>query len=250
MDAPPHGPNGPIRRLLLVDDDQLMTGILAAALGEEGYVVECLHDGKQALRRCRESPPDLVLLDVQLPEMDGLEVCRRLREHTRLPIILLTSRAEEVDRVTGLDLGADDYVTKPFSTRELCARIRALSRRLEPGAPPQAAAGYSKASTLLSAEPVRAGDLVLDTARFEARWQGQRVALTRSEFEVLLVLASRRGRVLSREQLLDAVRGDEVVVTDRTVDTFIKRLRKKLRETDPAFDRIETVFGVGYRYRE
>jgi two-component system response regulator ChvI len=248
MDAPPRPP---IQRLLLVDDDRLMTGILAAALGEEGYAVECVHDGKQALRRCRESPPDLVLLDVQLPEMDGLEVCRRLREHTRLPIILLTSRAEEVDRVTGLDLGADDYVTKPFSTRELCARIRALSRRLEPAAgATAAAAGYSKASTLLSAEPVRAGDLVLDTARFEARWQGKRVALTRSEFEVLLVLASRRGRVLSREQLLDAVRGDEVVVTDRTVDTFIKRLRKKLRETDPAFDRIETVFGVGYRYRE
>lgn len=241
-----------INRLLLVDDDALLVAVLSAALAEEGYTVEAAGDGRDALRRFQHSRPDLVVLDVQLPEMDGLEVCRRLRAQASTPIILLTSRAEEVDRVTGLDLGADDYVTKPFSTRELCARIRALDRRLErprrqPGA--TAPAGAGSATALLGAEPVRAGELLLDPARFLAAWKGQPVALTRSEFQVLLLLARRRGLVLSREQLLDLCRGDDVVVTDRTIDTFIKRLRKKLRQADPAFDAIETVFGIGYRYR-
>jgi two-component system response regulator ChvI len=240
-----------ISRLLLVDDDALLVTVLGAALAEEGYTVEVARDGRDALRRFQHSRPDLVVLDVQLPEMDGLEVCRRLRAQATTPIILLTSRAEEVDRVTGLDLGADDYVTKPFSTRELCARIRALDRRLDrPRAAPAAAAGAGSATALLGAEPVRAGELLLDPARFLAAWKGQPVPLTRSEFQVLLLLARRRGLVLSREQLLDLCRGDDVVVTDRTIDTFIKRLRKKLRQADPDFDAIETVFGIGYRYRQ
>jgi len=240
-----------------VDDDAVLCAVLSAALVEEGYVVEVAGDGQEALRRFQQHRPDLVILDVQLPELDGLEVCRRLRAQATTPIILLTSRAEEIDRVAGLDLGADDYVTKPFSTRELCARIRALGRRLPrtPAAPSGSGAGSGlvgagAASTLLNAGPVAAGALHLDPARFLATWKGVPVPLTRSEFHVLLALSRRRGLVLSREQLLDLVRGDDVVVTDRTVDTFIKRLRKKLRQADPEFDAIETVFGVGYRFRE
>lgn len=242
-----------LNRLLLVDDDALLVAVLRAALIEEGYTVDVAVDGRDALRRFQQQRPDLVILDVQLPELDGLEVCRRLRAQATTPIILLTSRAEEIDRVAGLDLGADDYVTKPFSTRELCARIRALSRRVpsSPAASPPAAGALlaGPASALLSAGPVQAGELYLDPARFLATWKGVPVALTRSEFQILLAISRRRGLVLSREQLLDLVRGDEVV-TDRTIDTFVKRLRKKLRQADPDFDAIETVFGVGYRYRE
>ena len=175
-----------------------------------------------------------------MPELDGLEVCRRIRRgpHRALPVILLTSRSEEVDRVTGLETGADDYVTKPFSTRELIARIRAIARRLSERAP--------------LAEPLertQLGALAIDRARFEVCWNGHEVRLTRSEFDVLSALASRQGRVLSREQLIDLVRGGDVVITERTVDTFIKRIRKKLREADGTFDEIETLVGVGYRYR-
>jgi two-component system response regulator ChvI len=241
---------GSLSRLLLVDDDALLVAVLSAALAQEGYTVEVAVDGRDALRRFQQHRPDLVILDVQLPELDGLEVCRRLRAQASTPIILLTSRAEEIDRVAGLDLGADDYVTKPFSTRELCARIRALLRRSErPAAAPPVPTGAGSAAALLGADPVQAGALHLDPARFLATWQGQAVALTRSEFQVLLAISRRRGLVLSREQLLDLVRGDDVVVTDRTVDTFVKRLRKKLRQVDPDFDAIETVFGVGYRFR-
>jgi two-component system response regulator ChvI len=192
---------------------------------------------------------DLVILDILMPELDGLEVCRRLRKKSPVPIILLSSRGEEVDRVTGLETGADDYVTKPFSTRELVARIRAVERRLAPeraGAPAEAVA----APSALGAEPVEAGGLRLDPARFEARFRGKPVSLTRSEFQILSALARNRGTVLARERLLDIARGDDAVVTDRTVDTFIKRLRKKIRDVDSSFDDIETVFGVGYRYRD
>lgn len=240
-----------INRLLLVDDDALLVAVLSAALAEEGYTVEAAADGREALRRFQLRRPDLVVLDVQLPEIDGLEVCRRLRAQASTPIILLTSRSEEIDRITGLDLGADDYVTKPFSTRELCARIRALGRRLVPApAATPAVVGASPAAALLGEGPVRAGELHLEPDRFLATWRDQAVPLTRSEFQVLLAIARRRGRVLSREQLLDLCHGDDVVVTDRTIDTFVKRLRKKLRQVDPGFDAIETVFGVGYRFRE
>jgi two-component system response regulator ChvI len=167
-----------------------------------------------------------------------------------VPIVLLSSRGEEVDRVTGLETGADDYVTKPFSTRELVARIRAIERRL--GAAPSAS-GPAPAPSLagaLGGEVVEVGPLRLDPARFEAKWRGKVIVLTRSEFQILGALARHRGAVLAREQLLDIARGDDAVVTDRTVDTFIKRLRKKIRDVDGAFDEIETVFGVGYRYRD
>lgn len=232
-----------IQRILLVDDDDALRELLSMGLSDDGFIVESAATGGAAWRRFQESPPDLLILDVLLPEIDGLELCRRIRRTSTVPIILLTSRAEEVDRVTGLELGADDYVTKPFSTRELCARIRAIARRLERKEP---AAPTSPATALA---PLRAGDLLLDEARFEVRWRDQKIELTRSEFQLLTALVRNRGFVLSRERLLDLARGDDVVITDRTVDTFIKRIRKKLRDTDPEFEQIETVFGLGYRYR-
>jgi two-component system response regulator ChvI len=225
-----------IERILVVDDDLSLVTILSAALAEEGFAVEHARDGAEGLRRFEAAPPDLVILDVLLPELDGLAVLRRIRARATTPIILLSSRGEEVDRVSGLELGADDYVTKPFSTRELCARIRAVERRLGGGRVEEAA-------------PVAAGALRIDPARFEARWKDAPVALTRSELELLLHLVRRRGLVLGRERLLDLMRGEDVTVTERTVDTFIKRIRRKLRDVDPEFDEIETVFGVGYRYR-
>jgi len=233
------GTMSPIRRLLLADDDRALSSILSTALREEGFEVSVASTGAQALTEFERSSPDLLILDVLMPEMDGLEVCRRLRKKSSVPIILLTSRSEEVDRVTGLETGADDYVTKPFSTRELCARIRAIERRMarEPAATPE------------GPEVLAAGELSVDRGRFEVRWKGKPVALTRTEFEMLSALVRRRGFVLNREQLLEHAHGDDVVVTDRTADTFIKRIRKKVRDADPAFDEIETVIGVGYRYR-
>ena len=241
-----------IRRVLIVDDDQGLRTVLAAALGDEGFTVSQAGDGAAGLRAFDDQGADLIILDILMPEMDGLEVCRRVRRKSTVPIILLSSRGDEVDRVTGLETGADDYVTKPFSTRELVARIRALERRV---APPPAAGGPAPAPapTLASAvggDVLEAGPLRLDPNRFEAKWRGKPVTLTRSEFQILGVLARHRGTVLARERLLDIARGDDAVVTDRTVDTFIKRLRKKIRDVDAAFDEIETVFGVGYRYKD
>ena len=234
-----------IKRLLLVEDDAALARILGAALSEEGFSVTLAATGAEGLRRFEAAPPDLAILDVLLPEMDGLELCRRLRRRYTTPIVLLTSRAEEVDRVTGLDLGADDYITKPFSTRELCARIRAIERRLVRGGPAADSSGCVRAEE----PPLRAGELVIDRGSFSVRWKDQAVALTRAEFQILHALVHSRGLVLSRDRLLDLARGTEVAVTDRTVDTFIRRIRKKLTECDPGFDEIETVFGVGYRYR-
>ena len=225
-----------IRRLLLVDDDAALVSVLVSALTEEGFVVATARNGLDGLRAFRADPPELVLLDVLMPQMDGLEVCRRIRAESSVPVILLTSRGEEVDRVTGLETGADDYVTKPFSIRELIARIRAIARRVQPEARP-------------GADRLEAASLVVDLARFEVQLDGKLVELTRSELGVLAALVRQRGFVLSRDRLLDLARGGDVVVTERTVDTFIKRIRRKLREVDPDFDDIETVIGVGYRYR-
>jgi DNA-binding response OmpR family regulator len=241
-----------IRRVLIVDDDHGLRTVLAAALGDEGFTVHQAGDGLAGLRQFEADGADLIILDILMPEMDGLEVCRRVRRKSAVPIVLLSSRGDEVDRVTGLETGADDYVTKPFSTRELVARIRAVERRLA-AAPVVASAGKAAAPALASAvggEVLEVGRLRLDPARFEAKWRGKAIVLTRSEFQILGALARHRGTVLAREQLLDLARGDDAIVTDRTVDTFVKRLRKKIRDIDPAFDEIETVFGVGYRYRD
>ncbi len=225
--------------LLLVDDDAALVGVLASALTEEGFDVVTARDGRAGLAAFAAGRFDLVVLDVLMPELDGLELCRRLRQGSKVPVIFLTSRADEVDRITGLETGADDYVTKPFSTRELVARIRAVLRRTAP----------VEATTAAPSEVLRVGLLAIDLGRFEVTWKGAPATLTRSEFLVFAALARTPGFVLSRDRLIDLARGDDVVITERTIDTFIKRIRQKLHAIDPAFDAIETVVGVGYRLR-
>lgn len=223
----------------MVDDDRALAGVVRAALEEEGYAVALAHDGRAGLEKFQTEGADLVLLDVLMPELDGLELCRRIRLTSQVPIIFLTSRADEVDLITGLESGADDYLTKPFSTRELVARIRAITRRL--AAPP---------ATEPAPEVRTVGSLTIDVGRFEVKWKGKLAALTRSEFLVLAALVEQPGFVLSRDRLIDLARGRDVVITERTVDTFIKRIRKKVTAIDETFDAIETVVGVGYRYRQ
>ena len=224
--------------VLLVDDDVALVSILRDALEEEGFVVTAAHDGKAGLKVFRGGAFDLVLLDVMMPELDGLSVCRKLRETSQVRVIFLTSRADDVDRITGLELGADDFVGKPFNTRELIARMRAVLRRSTP------------VEVVATPRLVRAGDMVIDEGRFAATWRGQPVSLTRSEFKVLLALARQPGFVLSRDQLIDLARGADVVITERTIDTFIKRIRQKCTAVDPGFEAIETVIGVGYRLKQ
>ncbi len=229
--------------VLVVDDDKALVSVLRAALEEEGWRVSVAHDGKAGLARFHQGAFDVLLLDVLMPELDGLELCRRVRQSSEVPVVFLTSRADEIDRITGLETGADDYVVKPFSTRELVARIRAIRRRVErrPEAPvPGTSLG----------EPLTAGPLRIDPARFEVRWKDAVAPLTRAEFLVLHALARHAGFVLSRDRLIDLAHGDDVVITERTVDTFIKRIRQKLKAVDPGFDAIETVVGVGYRYKK
>lgn len=222
-------------KLLLVDDDLALRSILKDALEEDGFEVAVAGDGKAGLKAAREGAFELVLLDVMMPELDGLSMCRKLRETSRVPVIFLTSRGDDIDRITGLELGADDYVAKPFNTRELIARIRAVLRR---AGPPRSAA-----------EVVTVGQLVIDEGRFAVSWRGKAVTLTPSEFRVLLALARQPGHVLSRDRLIDQARGEDAVITERTIDTFIKRIRARCSGVDAGFDAIETVVGVGYRLR-
>ncbi len=228
-----------MNRVLLVDDDRALSGVVSAALEEEGFHVTQAHDGRAGLETFKAGTFEVVLLDVLMPELDGLDVCRRLRQISQVPIIFLTSRSDEVDRVTGLDLGADDYLAKPFSVRELVARIRAIERRLNRAAAEPAVLG----------EVLSSGELEVDLGRFETRWKKHAVAMTRSELLVLAALTRQPGQVLSRDRLIDLARGGDAVITERTIDTFIKRIRQKLRAVDDGFDEVETVIGVGYRLK-
>ena len=225
-------------RILLADDEPALREALTELLTQEGYEVCAVSDGKAALAAAERFHPDVAILDVLMPELDGLAACKALRARSRLPIVLLTSRGEEMDKVLGLDFGADDYLTKPFSNRELCARLRALARRTLAAAP-------GAASPWL-----RRGPLELSSERFEARYAGAQVELTKLEFRLVQALATRPGRVLSREQLLTAVHDEQVAVTDRTIDALVKRVRARFRGVDDSFDGIETLVGVGYRWRD
>ncbi len=233
---PMRSAEGPL--IALVEDEQNIREAVAHALKKEGYRVLSFRDGEQAWQAFERSLPDLVVLDILLPRLDGLELCRRIRSRSqRLPLIFLTSKDEEFDRVLGLELGADDYLCKPFSMRELAARIKVLFRR-------QALAGQApEASELL-----RCGSLEMDGGRHQARWKGRPLSLTVTEFRLLVALAGRPGYVRSREQLLQAGFPQDQYMSERTVDTHIKRLRRKLLEADPAFAAIQTVHGLGYRY--
>jgi two-component system response regulator ChvI len=221
--------------IALVDDDRHILTSVAMALEAEGFSVRTYEDGDAALKALQAKPVDLAVLDIKMPRLDGLELLSRLRKTTSLPVIFLTSKDEEDDELQGLALGADDYIRKPFSQALLIARIRALLRRRE--------GGQEAGDGLM----VR-GRLVLDQSRHGCRWDGRDIDLTVTEFEILKALAQRPGHVKSRDQLLDAAYGDGGYVDDRTIDSHIKRLRKKFKALDPAFSDIETLYGVGYKF--
>ncbi len=223
----------------LVDDEEHIRETVGFALRRDGYRVELYRDGLEAWESFQNVMPDLVILDILMPRMDGLELCRRLRALSeRLPILFLTSRDDELDRVLGLELGADDYLCKPFSMRELEARVRVLFRRL---------ALHGKTDEAESRLTV--GDLALDLNRYQAHIKGKPVVLTITEFLLLRALARHPGHVKTRAQLMNEAYPDDAFVSERTIDSHIKRLRKKFAEVDGAFDHVETVYGLGYRYR-
>ncbi len=228
--------------IALVDDDRNILTSLRIMLEAEGYKTQTYNDGASALDGFAENPPDLAILDIKMPRMDGMELLRRLRQKSELPVIFLTSKDEEIDELFGLKMGADDYIRKPFSLRLLIERVRAVLRRAD-----LAAGGAAEPGD----EPkmVR-GDLVLDPARHQCSWQGGAVTLTVTEFLILKSLANRPGHVRSRDQLMDAAYDENIYVDDRTIDSHIKRIRRKFKAVDTAFAGIETLYGVGYRYTE
>jgi len=229
--------------IALVDDDKNILASVTMLLEQEGYHIRSFSDPAAALTALTADPPDLAILDIKMPRMDGLELLRRLRQNGDLPVIFLTSKDEEIDELMGLNAGADDYIRKPFSQRLLLERVRAVLRRAEgKGAPP--APGEAKKEALVR------GKLALDPQRHECTWDGKPVRLTVTEFLILQALAARPGFVKSRDSLMDAAYDDQVYVDDRTIDSHIKRLRKKFKAVADDFDAIETLYGVGYRYKE
>lgn len=226
----------------IVEDEQNIRENVGFALKREGYKVEGFADGLAAWEAFEAKLPDLVVLDIIMPRMDGLELCRRLRTLSQtIPIVFLTSRDEEFDRVLGLELGADDYLCKPFSMRELVARVKVLFRRLSL---------LNEKSTTDEEELLTIGDLVLDLRRYSALWKNQTVPLTVTEFMMLNALVRRPGHVKTRQQLMEQGYPHDTYVSDRTIDSHIKRIRKKFSSLEEGFDKIETVYGLGYRYTE
>ncbi|HZV57018.1 MAG TPA: response regulator transcription factor [Sphingobium sp.] len=235
--SPSAGPS-----VALVDDDRNILQSLSIALLAEGFVTRVYSDGNSALKALIDNPPDLVVCDIKMPNMDGMELLRRLREKSTLPFIFLTSKTDESDEAQGLTLGADDYIAKPFSQRLLIARIRALLRRVEIGRGPEDAADEP--------QTIRRGRLEMDPARHRVTWDGTDVSLTVTEFLILEALALRPGIVKTRNQLMDAAYQDDIYVDDRTIDSHIKRLRRKFREVARDFNAIDTLYGAGYRFTE
>jgi two-component system response regulator ChvI len=226
--------------IALVDDDRNILTSVSMAFEAEGFKVRTYNDGAEALRGVSANPVDLVVLDIKMPRLDGMETLNRLRRSSDVPVIFLTSKDDEIDEVLGLKMGADDYIRKPFSQRLLIERVRALLRRSE----------VNRGDGEEAEKAIVRGDLSMDPARHLSTWKGQPVSLTVTEFLILLALARRPGHVKSRDQLMDAAYSDNTYVDDRTIDSHIKRLRKKFRVIDKEFDSIETLYGVGYRYRE
>ena len=230
-------------RIALVDDDRNILTSVSMTLEAEGFDVETYNDGQQALDAFNKKLPDMAVLDIKMPRMDGMDLLQRLRQKTTMPVIFLTSKDDEIDEVLGLRMGADDYVRKPFSQRLLVERIRAILRRQE------VVAGDAPTAEE-AAQVMTRGELVMDPMRHSVTWKGQDVTLTVTEFLLLQALAQRPGFVKSRDQLMDVAYDDQVYVDDRTIDSHIKRLRKKMRGADPDFSAIETLYGIGYRYNE
>jgi two-component system, OmpR family, response regulator ChvI len=230
--------------IALVDDDRNILQSLSIALQAEGFVTRIYADGEAALKPLLDNPPDLAVFDIKMPRLDGLELLRRIREKSQLPVIFLTSKDDELDEALGLAMGADDYIAKPFSQRLLIARIRAILRRVELNRAPDEPGDEPVA------DPIERGRLVMDPARHKVLWDGKAVTLTVTEFLILEMLASRPGIVRTRNQLMDAAYQDDVYIDDRTIDSHIKRLRRKFREVDGEFDAIETLYGAGYRFSD
>ena len=224
--------------IALVDDDRNILTSVSMALEAEGFTVQTYTGGVEALEALGRRPVDLAIVDIKMPRMDGMELLERLRRKSGLPVIFLTSKDDEIDEALGLRMGADDYITKPFSQRLLIERIRAVLRRRE-------LAGADRGGKDL----MQRGRLVLDPARHMCTWRDSEVNLTVTEFLLLQILAARPGHVKNRNQLIDAAYGEHIYVDDRTIDSHIKRLRRKFKELDPEFAQIETLYGVGYRYR-
>lgn len=235
-------------KITLVDDDENIVTSVSLALESHGHTVTAYYDGASGLAALEADPPDLAILDVKMPRMDGMEVLRRLRRVSDVPVIILTSKDEEIDEILGFNLGADDYMHKPFSQRLLLERVKAILRRA--GAAEEEASASSAPAAEAASRAIRRGKLTLDPARHDCLWDGKPVKLTVTEFLLLQSLAQRPGFVKSRDNLMDAAYDDQVYVDDRTIDSHIKRMRKKFREVDGSFDAIETLYGVGYRYRE
>jgi two-component system response regulator ChvI len=230
------------QKIALVDDDRNIVTSVKIALETEGFDVVTFYDGEEGYRGILDTKPDLAVLDIKMPRMDGMELLTKLRETVNTPVIFLTSKDDEVDQVIGLRLGADDYITKPFSQRLLIERIRSVLRRYAIATPHT----DNSSTTHL----ITRGDLELDDSRHLCKWKNEPINLTVTEYLLLKTLAISPGHVRSRDQLISASYGESIYVDDRTIDTHIKRIRRKFREIDKSFDEIETLYGVGYRYKE
>jgi len=228
--------------IALVDDDRNILTSVSIALEAEGFKVDIYVDGTDALRGLSQRPADLAILDIKMPRMDGVKLLAKIREKSSMPVIFLTSKDDEIDEVLGLRMGADDYITKPFSQRLLIERVRTLIRRRELDA--------NVVMEGANAEVLRRGDLEMDPSRYRCSWKGVSVNLTVTEFLLLKSLAIRPGHVKNRDQLINAAYGERIYVDDRTIDSHVKRLRKKFKLLDAKFTAIETLYGIGYRYQE
>jgi two-component system response regulator BaeR len=219
------------KHILVVEDEPKLAALLQEYLQQDGFEAEIIDDGNKVIPSLRRQPPDLMLLDIMLPGRDGIDILRELRTFSQLPVIMVTARIEEIDRLLGLELGADDYICKPFSPREVMARVKAVLRRFNP-------------------QPAHGSPLHLDESRFQATLNSQHLKLTPTEFRLLQRLASQPGRVYSRDQLMDRIYEDNRIVTTRTVDSHIKNLRKKLLEVMPEQELLHSVYGIGYKFEE
>ena len=229
-----------ISLIALVDDDRNIVSSVSLALESEGYRVNSYLDGVEALSGLKNMPADLAVIDIKMPRMDGMELLAKLREYSSMPVIFLTSKDDELDEMLGLRMGADDYIKKPFSQKLLIERIRALLRR----------SSIDRGNKIDESDLIIRGNLIMDNSRHQCTWKGEPVDLTVTEFLLIGSLASRPGFVKNRDQLMDAAYGENIYVDDRTIDSHIKRLRKKFKSVDPGFSYIETLYGVGYRYSE
>ncbi len=225
-------------KIILIDDDNNILTSVSVALKAEGWVVETCNDSEQGLIALQRNTPDIAILDIKMPKLDGMEVLKKLRESSDVPVIFLTSKDDEIDEAIGLRMGADDYITKPFSQKLLIERIRAVLRR------------SSYKNNDVSDKLIQRNNLSLDPDRHLCRWKGEEIRLTVTEFLILYSLAQRPGLVKNRDQLIDTAYGETIYVDDRTIDSHIKRMRRKFRVYDKDFDHIETLYGVGYRYRD